>query len=87
MKKNRKKSFSSALKILEEARWQVFVRLNGDGKMEASSAGTMPVKEVNPMDIQVMREKSMALSANRPKLITNQMVQEANMIIVRDAAP
>jgi len=29
-----------------------------------------------------MREKGIDLSVNRPKLITNQMVQEANMIIV-----
>jgi protein-tyrosine-phosphatase len=29
-----------------------------------------------------MREKGIDLSANKPKLITNQMVQEADMIIV-----
>jgi hypothetical protein len=30
----------------------------------------------------VMREKGIDLSVNKPKLITNQMVQEADMIIV-----
>jgi arsenate reductase len=61
---------------------EAFARLYGGGKIEASSAGTMPAKEVNPMAVQVMREKGIDLSANKPRLITNQMVQEADMIIV-----
>ena len=61
---------------------EAFARLYGDGKIEASSAGTMPANEVNPMVVQVMREKGIDLSANKPKLITNQMVQEAETIIV-----
>jgi protein-tyrosine-phosphatase len=32
--------------------------------------------------VQVMREKGIDVSANKPKLITNQMVQEADVIIV-----
>jgi arsenate reductase len=61
---------------------EAFARLYGDGKIEASSAGTMPANEVNPMVVQAMREKGIDLSANKPKLITNQMVQEAETIIV-----
>jgi protein-tyrosine-phosphatase len=61
---------------------EAFARLYGDGKIEASSAGTMPANEVNPVVVQVMREKGINLSANKPKLITNQMVQEAETIIV-----
>ncbi|MGA2768600.1 MAG: arsenate reductase ArsC [Candidatus Bathyarchaeia archaeon] len=61
---------------------EAFARLYGDGKIEASSAGTMPANEVNPMVVQVMREKGIDLLANKPKLITNQMVQEAETIIV-----
>ena len=59
-----------------------FDKTYGKGKVEALSAGTMPAKEVNPVVVQVMLEKGMDLSANKPKLITNQMVQDADTIIV-----
>ena len=61
---------------------EAFVKTYSEGKVEAISAGTMPAKEVNPIVIEVMREKGIDLSANKPKLITNQMVQEADVIIV-----
>jgi arsenate reductase len=61
---------------------EAFARKYGGGKVEALSAGTMPSKEVNPVVIQVMREKGIDLTANRPKAITRQMVEEADMIIV-----
>lgn len=61
---------------------EAFARLYGDEKIEASSAGTMPANEVNPIVIQIMREKGIDLSATKPKLITDHMVQEADMIIV-----
>jgi protein-tyrosine-phosphatase len=61
---------------------EAFAKAYGDGNIEAVSAGTMPAREVNPLVVQVMRERGIDLSANRPKLITNEMVQEADMIIV-----
>lgn len=61
---------------------EAFARKYGGGKVEAFSAGTMPAKEVNPIVIQVMREKGIDLTVNRPKAITRQMVEEADMIIV-----
>jgi arsenate reductase len=61
---------------------EAFARLYGTGKIEASSAGTMPAAKVNPLVVQVMREKRVDLSGSKPKLITNQMVQEADTIIV-----
>jgi protein-tyrosine-phosphatase len=61
---------------------EAFAKTYGKGKVEATSAGTMPAKEVNPVIIQVMQEKGIDLSANRPRLVTSQMVQEADMIIV-----
>jgi protein-tyrosine-phosphatase len=42
----------------------------------------MPSSEINPLVIQVMQEKGIDVSKNRPKQITNQMVQEADAIIV-----
>jgi protein-tyrosine-phosphatase len=59
-----------------------FAKKYGRGKVEAESAGTMPANEVNPVVVQIMREKGIDLSANKPKLITNEMVREADMIIV-----
>jgi len=61
---------------------EAFAKKYGRGKVEAESAGTMPAKEVNPVVIQVMREKGIDLSAKKPKLIVNEMVREADMIIV-----
>ena len=60
---------------------EAFAKIYGEGKVEAMSAGTMPANEVDPVVIQVMREKGIDLSANKPKLITSEMVQEANLII------
>jgi protein-tyrosine-phosphatase len=61
---------------------EAFADEYGRGKVEALSAGTMPSNEVNPVVVQVMLEKGFDLSKNKPKLITGQMVQEADMIIV-----
>ena len=61
---------------------EAFAKHYGKGKIEALSAGTVPSKEVNPLVVQVMREKDIDLSGNKPKLIDTQMVQEADMVIV-----
>jgi len=61
---------------------EAFAKTYGKGKVEAKSAGTMPAREVNSVVVQVVREKGIDLSANKPKLITNEMVKEAEMIIV-----
>jgi protein-tyrosine-phosphatase len=61
---------------------EAFAKAYGKGKVETMSAGTTPAREVNPVVVQVMQEKGIDLSANKPKLITNQMVQEADVIIV-----
>jgi arsenate reductase len=54
----------------------------GNGKIEASSAGTMPANQVNPVVAQVMLEKGIDISGNAPRVVTNQMVQGADVIIV-----
>jgi len=61
---------------------EAFAKIYGKGRVEAESAGTMPAKEVNSVVVQVMREKGIDLSANKPKLVTNQMVRKADKIIV-----
>jgi arsenate reductase len=59
-----------------------FAKHYGNGKVEAMSAGTMPSKEINPLVIQVMQEKGIDISKNKPKQVTMQMVQNADAIIV-----
>jgi len=61
---------------------EAFAKKYGRGRVEAESAGTMPAREVNSVVVQVMREKGIDLSANKPKLISNEMVREADKIIV-----
>lgn len=61
---------------------EAFARHYGKGKIEASSAGTKPSTEVNPIVAQVMQEKGIDISKNKPKLINTQMVQEADLVIV-----
>ncbi len=61
---------------------EAFARYYGNGRVEALSAGTMPSNGVNPMAVEVMQEKAIDISKNKPKLITTQMVQEADIIIV-----
>ncbi len=55
---------------------------HGKNKVNAISAGTMPSMEINPLVIQVMQEKGIDISKNRPRSITDQMVQEASTIVV-----
>jgi len=59
-----------------------FTKYYGEGKVEAVSAGTIPSTEVNSIVVQVMREKGIDISKNKPKLVNNLMVREADVIVV-----
>lgn len=61
---------------------EAFAKHYGNNKVQAISAGTIPSSEINPIVIQVMQEKGIDISLNKPKQITTQMVQEADTIIV-----
>jgi protein-tyrosine-phosphatase len=61
---------------------EAFAKYYGEGKIEALSAGTMPSKEVNPLVVEVMREKGIGISNKKPRLVNTQMVQEADIVIV-----
>jgi len=61
---------------------EAFAKHYGSNKVQAVSAGTMPSNEINSIVIQVMLEKGIDISLNKPKQITTQMVQEADTIIV-----
>ncbi len=49
--------------------------------MSAMSAGTLPATTVNPVVVQVMKERGIDLSTNQPKMLTMQMVNEADLVV------
>ena len=61
---------------------EAFANYYGKGKMEASSAGTMPSKEVNPIVARVMQEVGIDISKNKPNLIKTEMIEEADVGII-----
>jgi arsenate reductase len=60
---------------------EAFADHYGKGKLIASSAGVMLADKVNPLVVEVMKEKGIDISKNKPKLLTTQMAQEADQII------
>ena len=60
---------------------EAFAKHYGKGKIEASSAGTRPAERVNPVVVEVMREKGFDLSRNKPRLIDMTMIEEADVMI------
>ena len=57
---------------------EAFARKYG---LVSSSAGTMPPESVNPVVIQVMREKGIDLSSKTPKMLTVEMINQASLVI------
>jgi len=60
---------------------EAFANHYGKGKVVASSAGVMLADRVNPVVVEVMKEKSIDISTNKPKLLTTNMAEEADQII------
>lgn len=60
--------------------------------VDASSAGTMPAEAVNPTVVEVMNERGFKLASNKPKMLTTQMIEEADYVVtmgckVEDVCP
>jgi arsenate reductase len=51
------------------------------GKAKAYSAGTQPTDKVNPVVVEAMKEVGLDISANKPKLLTFEMVEKAERMI------
>jgi arsenate reductase len=60
---------------------EVFANHYGKGKIAASSAGVMLADRINPVVVEVMKEKGIDISMNKPKLLTTKMTEEADQII------
>lgn len=57
---------------------EAFAKKSG---MDASSAGTLPASEVNPIVVQAMKESGFDISSAKPKMLTPEMVEEAALVV------
>ncbi len=60
---------------------EAFAKKYGEGKFTVLSAGNKPAEKVNPVVIEVMKEKDIDISQNKPKLLTFQLAQESDLIV------
>jgi arsenate reductase len=60
---------------------EAFAKKYGRDKVVVSSAGNRPADKVNPVVVEVMKDKGIDISANKPKLITAQMAQEQDLTV------
>ena len=60
---------------------EAFAKKYAKGKFEVSSAGNKPADNVSPVVVEVMKEKGIDLSQNKPKLITFQMANDSDLIV------
>jgi len=57
---------------------ETFARRYG---LRASSAGTVPAAKVNPVVVHAMREKGIDISRNSPRMLTNEMIDQADLVV------
>jgi arsenate reductase len=60
---------------------EAFANYYGKGKLTAESAGIKVAEAVNPLVVTVMKERGIDISLNKPKLLTTEMANEADLII------
>jgi arsenate reductase len=60
---------------------EAFTNYHGKGMLIASSAGVALADRINPLVVEVMREKGIDISMNKPKLLTKEMAEKADKII------
>ena len=60
---------------------EAFANRYGKEKMVASSAGLILADRVNPVVVEVMKEKGIDISMNKPKLLTTKMAEASELII------
>ncbi len=60
---------------------EAFARKYGEDVFIASSAGNKPTDKVNPVVVEVMKEKGIDISSNKPKLISFQMANDSDLIV------
>jgi protein-tyrosine-phosphatase len=62
-----------------------FFKKYASKEYEGISAGTMPVSEINPLAVKVMREVNIDISSQKSKEITEDMIRNSSKIVNMDA--
>jgi protein-tyrosine-phosphatase len=52
-----------------------------DGAVEVRSAGSAPADQINPAAVQAMAEAGIDITAEKPKILTDQAVRESDVVI------
>jgi protein-tyrosine-phosphatase len=52
-----------------------------EGRHQASSAGTTPAEQVHPEVVEVMRELDIDLCRRRPRPLTSELAEEADVVV------
>lgn len=82
MKRETEKSDSVLFVCVENAgrsqMAEAFARSHG---LNAASAGTVPAPGVNPVVVQAMKEKGIDISQNSPRMLTNTMIDDADLVV------
>ena len=60
---------------------EAFAKKYGTDNVSVSSAGNKPADKVTPIVVEVMKEKGIAISTNKPKEITAKMAMDADLIV------
>jgi arsenate reductase len=60
---------------------EAFFNQAASGEARAISAGTKPASAVDPRTIEVMREVGIDISAARPKVLTMEMLEQAERVV------
>lgn len=67
-----------------------YLRHLSGGRVEVRSAGSMPAEQINPVAVEVMREEGIDITAEQPKILTTEAVQNSDVVITMgcgDACP
>jgi protein-tyrosine-phosphatase len=58
-----------------------FLTALSGGRVEVRSAGSMPAGQINPVAIAAMAEVGIDISAERPKILTTEAVQDSDVVV------
>ncbi|WP_460775084.1 arsenate reductase ArsC [Microbacterium sp. GXF7504] len=67
-----------------------YLRELAGGRVEVRSAGSMPADQINPVAVAAMREEGIDITAEQPKVLTTEAVQDSDVVITMgcgDACP
>lgn len=67
-----------------------YLRHPTGGRVEVRSAGSMPAEQINPVAVEAMREEGIDITAEQPRILTTEAVQDSDVVITMgcgDACP